>query len=185
MDNYVIADFTKDSEVQTEPLYQWDYGQKIMIRGVTDSVTEVHFFQKGYDRKAARVMPQSVTSADGDFLTVGIPNDFLKVSGNIEAYIYLTDENAGKTVKKATIYVKPRPEPDDYTSADETEEVNNAYQAVIQAKTDVDEAVGRFTNADTVTEMQSTDLVYIERGGEIMKIAFSDFVSAITNGGTP
>lgn len=104
-------------------LWQWDYGQKLIIQGLTlPSVYEVHFCNAG-DKETILQL--------GDASGVMIPDSCLKVGRNINAFIFLHDgNNDGETVYKITVKVNPRPEPTDRMP---DEEQRSSLDAVIAA----------------------------------------------------
>jgi hypothetical protein len=103
MENYIEIDFTDTHEVRTSPLYQYDYGQEVRIKGV-EEVTEVHFWQENLN-EAIRVSPTG-----GAFFSAAIPDRLLKQSKPITVYVYVSESEKGKTTHKATIPVIARPQ---------------------------------------------------------------------------
>ena len=81
-------------------LTQWDYGQVLQICGmeVEEEQIQVHFTDK---------------CTNGD-ITVDIPNELLKRSGTIQAYVYKTIPGEGKTIFEIRLSVKARKKPEDY-----------------------------------------------------------------------
>ena len=93
-------------------LFQWDYGQKMQIKGLTLGETmEVHF--SNVKDKEAVVM---VATKQGDSYIVDIPNILLEKSLDIIAWIYAIGSNSGETVKTAILKVEPRIKPQDFVS---------------------------------------------------------------------
>lgn len=93
-------------------LFQWDYGQKLQIKGLTLGETmEVHF--SNVKDKEAVVM---VATKQGDSYIVDIPNILLEKSLDIIAWIYAIGSNSGETVKTAILKVEPRIKPQDFVS---------------------------------------------------------------------
>ena len=97
-------------------LYQWDYGQDLVITGLElPEQTEVHF-AAGFMDKALIVLGKT----SGGVTTVRIPDKLLETGESLKAYIYLADENKGETVRTISLPVTGRPKPEDYDSpADE------------------------------------------------------------------
>jgi len=104
-------------------LWQWDYGQKLIIQGLTlPAVYEVHFCNAGDTETILQL---------GDASGVTIPDSCLKVGRNIYAYIFLHDGNYdGETVYKITIKVTPRPQPSDRMP---DEEQRSSLDAAVRA----------------------------------------------------
>lgn len=86
-------------------LTQWDYGQVLQICGmeVEEEQIQVHFTDKCTN--GALVVLGKVE--DGD-ITVDIPNELLKRSGTIQAYVYKTIPGEGKTIFEIRLSVKAR-----------------------------------------------------------------------------
>lgn len=104
--NYITASFdgyTHTSETAQE-LWQWDYGQKLIINGLSlPEQYEVHFCNPGDEGTKSQLGNQS---------GVLIPDEYLKTGKNIIAYIFLHDsDDDGHTEYKITIKVKQRPRP--------------------------------------------------------------------------
>ena len=120
--NIVVADFNGRREVQTRPLYRYDYGQWLVFRGVElPTAYEVHFSVNG----------QSSTTSIGGEGGVLIPNTYLASGENISAWIYLhAGENDGETVYRVTIPVRERPT---ITNYEPTPEEQGAIEQAIAA----------------------------------------------------
>lgn len=99
-------------KVVTEPLFQYDIGQKLNISGLeVDETTEIHF--KSPYSKIAKI---ATGTLEGSMLTVDIPDEFLENSGNGLVWVCLTDENAVTTIRTISIPIKERAKPDGYVS---------------------------------------------------------------------
>ena len=102
-------------EVSAFGLTQWDKGQKLRI--LWNDMPErfqVHFTSRGSQQAI-------VVEAEGKsgVAEVEIPDELLRNSADIFAWIYLTDGGAGESVKRAVLYVRPRAKP--HTSIDDLE----------------------------------------------------------------
>lgn len=99
------------NEIKLPAITQWDYNRKLSIAGIntTDNVLQVHF-----SNEFSRVAIVRAACKEGETWQVNIPNALLQERYNIYAYIYLNEEQSGKTVKKIIIPVLPRQMPDDY-----------------------------------------------------------------------
>ena len=106
--NRVIAVFANNGTMATTqtPLWQYDYGQILVIQGLQlPQAYEVHFCNS---TDTATIT--SIGNADG----VEIPDQFLRSGERIYAYVYLhTGEDDGETEYKITIPVMDRAEPTD------------------------------------------------------------------------
>lgn len=93
-------------------LFQWDYGQKLQIKGLSLGETmEVHF--SNVKDKEAVVM---VATKQGESYIVDIPNSLLENNLDIIAWVYVIGSNSGETVKTAILKVEPRVKPQDFVS---------------------------------------------------------------------
>lgn len=101
MSNIITATFNGQRTTYTEPLYQWDYGQVLMFGDLNLPETyQVDF-----------VNSVTAYSSMGNAEGVAIPDDCLKVSGMIKAYVFLhTGEDDGETEYVAFINVIARPQ---------------------------------------------------------------------------
>lgn len=93
-------------------LFQWDYGQKLQIKGLSLGETiEVHFSNvKG---KEAVVM---IATKQGESYIVDIPNSLLENNLDIIAWVYVIGSNSGETVKTVILKVESRIKPQDFVS---------------------------------------------------------------------
>ena len=113
----VTALFNNTDTARVYGLWQWDYGQVLRIQGLSlDPAVEIHFsLQETGGESDTRV---GVTK-DG-VTDVPIPDPMLENGGctydyNIYAWIYISNETSGKTIKKITMHVRSRPKPGDET----------------------------------------------------------------------
>ena len=115
----VTAVFTDSNYATAHGLWQWDYGRVLQIKGVSlPSVVEVHF---SIDRSPG--MTRIGVTKDG-ITEVPIPDSMLENNGIIcdyviYAYIYITDETSGQTIKKINLLVKGRQKPESFEKPEE------------------------------------------------------------------
>lgn len=109
----VTALFNNTDTARVYGLWQWDYGQVLRIQGLSlDPAVEIHFsLQETGGESTTRV---GVTK-DG-VTDVPIPDNMMQNGGttqdyNFYAWIYVSDETSGKTIKKITMHVRSRPKP--------------------------------------------------------------------------
>ena len=128
---------------------QWDYGQQLVIQGLKlPTSVEVHFAVCGSsDPAKVRVG----TTADG-ITTAPIPDGVLEQPKDIMAYIYLTDENSGKTVYTIRIKNSPRAKPEIQNKPEEAELFREAIAAVNAAADRAEAAVSTEHISDIVNE---------------------------------
>lgn len=108
-------------------LFQWDYGQLLKVDGVVSN--EVHF-AKG--DTALSVIPDKIDNG----IIARIPDILLRESGYIIAYIYLTDDTSGRTVKILKIPIIKRARPEDYGGDEEGYSIYNVLNKQISTKSD-------------------------------------------------
>ena len=103
-DNILRVSFNGSKNVMSNSLWQYDYGQIMLIKGISlPSLYEVHFSK---DKTGTAVT--AVGTADG----VAIPDKLLETTGEIYAWIYLhTDESDGETKYQIKIPVIGRAKP--------------------------------------------------------------------------
>lgn len=93
-------------------LTQWDRGRKLRIKGLSLPETiQVHFADK--INTEAVIM---VGVKEKDYTVVEIPNIMLETTHDIYAWVYLTNENMGKTIKTIILKIENRAKPQDFVS---------------------------------------------------------------------
>lgn len=111
----IYASFNDNDRVLTlSGLIQWDYGQKLTIRGlhIPGDTIECHFAEQG---KSEAVIVIGEVNDCGD-IVVDIPNFMLKSGRDIRVYVYLATATEGETIRQINLSVKPRPKPTDYNA---------------------------------------------------------------------
>lgn len=129
--NQITYDFAKQSVVDDEFLYQWDYGQKLIFTGIELPQTyEVHF---------TTTRAGATLTMIGDESGVDIPDVCTHSGIPILFYIFLhTNETDGETVYAGTIPVKKRPKPSSVTPSPEQQSA--ITQAIAALNSAVDQA---------------------------------------------
>lgn len=93
-------------------LYQWDYGQKLYIKGLSlGEAEEIHFANP--KEKEAIVMP---LVKSGEHYICDVPNILLEKSLDIICWIYDIGTNSGETIRTVILKVEPRAKPQDFIS---------------------------------------------------------------------
>ena len=93
-------------------LYQWDYGQKLYIKGLElDATEQIHFSNQ--KEKEAIVMP---LVKKGEHYICDIPNVLLEKSLDIICWIYDIGANSGETIRTVILKIEPRAKPQDFIS---------------------------------------------------------------------
>lgn len=146
----IIAEFShKGEEIEIDnELWQYDYGQKIEIRGLDlPEIFEVHFSWK--DLEKAKVVTGS--TVDGAS-TVDIPNMALEQRRMITAYIYLSDATEGETVNTILLPVNRRKAPENFEAPEDVDLFHHTLEAAAeyqrQAKESEERAANRSADAE-------------------------------------
>ena len=93
-------------------LYQYDYGQYLLIYGLnSQNVTQVHF--SAVNLKSALISTVQETEDGG--IKCAIPDKCLEQGTDIAVYIYLTEQDFGKTIRQAILSVNKRKKPEGYS----------------------------------------------------------------------
>lgn len=143
-------------------LWQWDYGQTLRIQGLDlPTAVEIHFSLTETEGEA---VTRIGTTKDG-VTDVVIPDSMLENEGigqdyKIYAFVYLTDQTSGETVKRITLNVKSRPRPEAFDTPEDAElfreaikEVNNAADRAETAETEAEKhASAASENAAKIAE---------------------------------
>ena len=126
---------TQNKFAITGGLWQYDYGQKLRIQGLAlPAAVEIHFsLQETGGESVTRV---GVTK-DG-VTDVPIPDSMIENNGanrdyKIYAFIYLTDETSGETIRKIVMPVRSRPKPEAFNAPEDAELFREAIAAVNEA----------------------------------------------------
>ena len=149
--NITTASFGGLREVATSPLWQWDYGQILKIKGLDlPQAFEVHFSNS---RKSGETITQIGT--DG---AVTIPDMYLTSGADIYCFIFLHDGlTDGETEYVIKIPVRERPKPSD---SEPTPEQQDAITEAIAALNDAVEQTAQdviSADASATAAAQSAD----------------------------
>ena len=91
----IVANFIdgKD-EINSSHLTMWDYGQKLMVYGLSSllEIVEVHFF----DNTTVKSIVRLASKVDEHF-EVSIPDRLLENEYSIKAFVYIKDSKSGET----------------------------------------------------------------------------------------
>ena len=159
----VTAVFTdNDDYARTYGLWQWDYGQQLRIEGLhLPTVVEIHF---ALQETGGEAITRVGTTKDG-VTTVTIPDSMLEGNRaawtaekayNIYAWIYLSDQKSGETIKRITMQVKSRPKPEAFEAPGDGEIFREAIEAVNDAAKRAEEAGGKAVAAADEAEKAAT-----------------------------
>lgn len=136
----ITAVFTdNDDYARAYGLWQWDYGQELRIQGLhLPTAVEIHF---ALQETGGEAITRVGTTKDG-VTTVTIPDSMLEGNStvwtaektyNIYAWIYLSDQKSGETIKRITMRVKSRPKPEAFEAPGDGEIFREAIEAVNDA----------------------------------------------------
>lgn len=105
--------FKTDSDIPiVYGLYQYDYGQDLLIYGLNNQdVTQVHF--SSVNLKSALISTVQQTEDGG--IKCAIPDKCLEQGTDIAVYIYLSGEDFGKTIRQAILAINKRKKPEGYS----------------------------------------------------------------------
>ena len=137
----------EEIEIDNE-LWQYDYGQKIQIKGLDLPETfEVHFAWK--DSEKAKVV---IGSTVNGISTVDIPNVALEQRRTITAYIYLSGTTEGETVNTIILSVNKRKAPENFEAPEDVDLFHHTLAATAeyqrQAKESEEQAAAQSADAE-------------------------------------
>ncbi len=119
MDKILTADFSKRNEkAYVRGLYQHDYGAILKVTGIEYAEIIRVDFAGTNDEKAHPVV--ALQEPDGGFC-VKIPKENTDKAGELSAYIYVTDAEAGFTIKEVILPIIERVEADPDPSGEKTD----------------------------------------------------------------
>ena len=111
--NIVVAHFGHHNRVvMTDTLYQYDYGQKLKVEGIT---ALPQTFQAHFSNVQHGGVSITVTGING---MVDVPNSLLMTGKRIYCWIYVTETGSGETVYQILMPVQSRPMPEYYDVED-------------------------------------------------------------------
>ena len=161
MGNILKVSFGANRQAKTRPLWQYDYGQKLVLYGVDLPYTyEVHFSKSQESGTAITVL--------GDADGVEIPNDLLQNTGNVYAWLYLhTEGYDGETVYRIEIPVKSRPHAEDVIPPEQQTAIEQAVIALNNAIGRAEEsAESAAESAESAHATESAVQEYAESAGD-------------------
>lgn len=110
MEKILTADFSNGaSQIRLRGIWQHDYGAKLKVKGIDYSTLIRVDFAGANDPKAYPVV--AVQETDGTF-TAKIPKEVTDQAYDINAYIYVSGNDTGYTVKQVVMPVQERVEAD-------------------------------------------------------------------------
>ena len=168
----INVNFVNDyNTVTTAPLYQWDYGRKLVITGLNlPAAVQVHFATKKSETATIFIAYKDETEAEW---TVNIPNALLEVGEDINAYIYVTDTGEGKTEKQIIIPIIKRAKPEDFISQPDPDE-QAIIDELLEKFSDLVVVVDEYRTFSDVRIMTKAQYQALETKEENVIYAFSD-----------
>lgn len=128
MKKNLTADFSKGNEkAYVRGLYQHDYGAILKVTGIEYTEIIRVDFAGPNDEKAHPVVV--LQESDGDFC-VKIPKENTDKAGELSAYIYVTDAEAGFTIKEVILPIIGRVEADPDPSGEKTDPFAEAIEEI-------------------------------------------------------
>ena len=115
----ILRGVNKENHI-TDPLYQYDVGQKMRIKFSGLTTAPIIHFSNAYRDTALNVSASLVD----DVITVSIPNSLLAEPYPILAYVYDIEEDSGRTIHVIKIPIIKRPKPSDYESLNDEDLIN-------------------------------------------------------------
>ena len=125
--NVIYARFTGQPSLITQPVFQYDYGQRLRLIGfgVPDAF-ETHFTKSG---KSITVLGTADDEA-GFIGNVDVPDELLQSPGDLVTYIFLHENDTdGETEYVIRTQVLPRPAPTETATKKSSEGFRNAVLA--------------------------------------------------------
>ena len=123
MNNVITAVFTVLPSTGTRPVWQYSYGQVLRIQGLQlPPAVEIHF---SLEEKSGDSVTRIGVTRD-NVTDVPIPdsmleNDDIEEDYKIYAFVFLSDDDSGETVRKITIPVMARAKPEVHETLEESE----------------------------------------------------------------
>lgn len=125
--NLVVSPNTKCTSIRA--LFQWDYGVRMKITGLGNTVPTAHFAFEGQNGAATLIS----CSSEGESIIVPIPNVMLMQDKNVFCYLYFETADSGMTTLAITIPILPRPKPGDVNYTEEEHAQFDALMAELNA----------------------------------------------------
>ena len=193
-----------DKKYIVDPLFQWDQGQVLEIRGLSlAKAPEVHF-DNGC---LSGCVVKQATMDNAGIVTVNIPNIILQKPHKITAYICDCSTDKFKSLYSIEIPVKPRKKPEFYEVVDEyeiysiqaltnevinklgnlREEYDRLNDVLEEDRQILEEAIENYENATAVTgvEIATTERAgLVKPDGETIVVEEDGTIRAV-GGGTP
>ena len=155
MDNKITVYFEKGMNLASVyGLYQWDYGQVLEIKGV--EVNGNVWVQFAMDQLGGNAVPV-VAEVKEDSIIAEIPSFVFEKETtrnyNAYAFVYVSNETSGETIKVIKLNIKARPKPEDYVY---TEEEKRRYDSLEERVKDLEEKGTGGSSINVDSELSET-----------------------------
>ena len=132
MNNIITAVFTVLPSTGTRPVWQYSYGQVLRIQGLQlPPAVEIHFsLEEKSGDSVTRIGVTRDNVTDVPIPDSMIENDDIEEDYKIYAFVFLTDDDSGETVRKITIPVMARAKPEAHETPEEAELFRETIKAV-------------------------------------------------------
>lgn len=140
-----------DKKYSVDPLYQWDQGQVLEIRGLSmETAPEIHFDNGSLSGAIVR----QATMDNAGIISVKIPNSLLEKSNKITAYVCMSGEEEFRSLYSIEITVKARKKPEFYEVIDEYEiySIEALTREVEEKLSEIENITGQYEEVVKVLE---------------------------------
>ena len=174
----ILVNFPEgDNKAKVYGLYQWDYGQQLRIQGLDLPTTvEIHFSLQDIGGES---VTRIGTTADG-VTNVVIPDSMLENEEelgeqySVFAYVYLSDQKSGETIKKIEMIVSTRPKPEAWDKPGDEELFHQAIEAVNSAADRAETAEGNAAESAESARLDATKTAEDRKAVEELVLMTSD-----------
>lgn len=160
LENIINVAFKDRKVAYVEGLTQWDKGFLLKVTGIEDldGIVEVHFSLNEAGGEAKRAL----ATVENGTLTVEIANFILQsedvIDYNAYAFIYPTEDNKAKTVRKIVFGIKARPKPADWVEPDEPDVIGQLIEQV-HKKADKAITLSGYNITDAYTKKETKEMI--------------------------
>lgn len=116
MQNNIDVHYSTGVEkITVKPVFQYDHGKKLRVAGLDQNMTvQIHYAINGMKK----AMPD-IPVFESTLWVSTIPSVLFTQTQTVNAFIYISSEDAGQTIMQVSIPVTERPKPDGYTYTEE------------------------------------------------------------------
>lgn len=116
MQNYIDVHYSPGiDKITVKPVFQYDHGKKLRIAGVDQTmIVQVHYAINGMKK----AMPDIPVFENALWVST-IPSVLFTQAQPVNAFVYISSENAGQTIMQVSIPIMEKPKPDGYAYTEE------------------------------------------------------------------